>query len=261
VGSKVVVVRFFGSARPGHHGWEDRIMVEEGRDERRERLSAELPEWYRPVLASRDAEVAFRLGSYHLLHRGWSHAGFARAWFAVAAELGGVGMAWRISVEHIDWGDDRLAAWWMHYAIAHEYREHPSGITVDPHVFALIFDDLGVAVGQDFGVTVVAVDAGRLEAALDTAARRFELITADGRELDDHETLDRLLDEDGDLDPRNYTPNAVMTTSTTIFCDCKDGTMPLMARTMIRVLVEGLATAGLQGAEVKAQTDILRPVT
>jgi hypothetical protein len=226
-------------------------MGEESREGRRERLSAQLPEWYRPVLVPRDAETAFRLGSYHLLHRGLSHAGFARGWFALAVELGGVDMAWRVCVEHNDWGDDRLAAWWMRYAITHEYWNHPSGITVDPTVFALIFDDLGVAVGQDFGVKVVAADGGRLEAALDAVERRFELVTADGRELDDHEALERLLDDGGDLDPRNYTPNAVMATSTTIHCDCKDAVMPMMARTMIRILVEELDTAGLRGAELK----------
>ncbi|GAA0906296.1 hypothetical protein GCM10009557_81440 [Virgisporangium ochraceum] len=226
-------------------------MVEESRDDRRERLSAQLPDWYRPVLAERDAETAFRLGSYHVLRQGLSHAGFARGWFAVAVELGGVDMAWRVSVEHIDWGDDRLAAWWMRYAISHEYWNHPSGVIVDPTVFALIFDDLGTAVGQDFGVKVVAADGERLEAALDAAARRFALVTADGRELDDHEALERLLEEGGDLDPRNYTPNSAMATNSTVNCDCKDGTMPLMARTMIRILVAELDAVGLRGAEVK----------
>ena len=203
------------------------------------------------MLVPRDAETAFRLGSYHLLHRGQSHAGFARGWFAVAVELGGVDMMWRVSAEHNEWGDDRLAAWWMRHAIAHEYWKHPSGITVDPNVFALIFDDLGTTVGQDFGVRVVAADGGLLEAALDAAARRFALVTADGREIEDHETLERLLDDGGDLDPRDYTPNHVMATNATIYCDCKDDTMPLMARTMIRILVEELDAAGIVGAELK----------
>lgn len=225
-------------------------MPEETRDERRGRLSAHLPDWYRTVLVPRDAETAFQLGSYHLLNQGLSHAGFARAWFAVAAEVGGVDMAWRIAAEHTEWGDDRLAAWWMRYAITHEYWDHPSGVTVDPKVFALIIDDLGVAVGQDFGARLVAENHDRVEAVLDAAVSRFTLVTADGRELADHDELERLSEGGGDQDYRNYTPNTVWATGTTIVCDCKDGTMPLMARTMIRILVEEIQLAHLHGAEL-----------
>jgi hypothetical protein len=100
-------------------------------------------------------------------------------------------------------------------------------------------------------VKVVAADGEQLEAALDAAARRYELVTADGRQLDDHGALERLLDHGGDLDPRNYTPNSVTATNSTVYCDCKDGAMPLMARTMIGILVAELDAAGLRGAEVR----------
>jgi hypothetical protein len=54
-------------------------VVRERFEERRDRLYGKVPEWYRPVLDDHDAETGFVLGSYHLMHPGWVHAGFARA--------------------------------------------------------------------------------------------------------------------------------------------------------------------------------------
>jgi hypothetical protein len=232
--------------------------MDESADERRERLSAQVPEWYRSVLQPHDAETAFLLGSYHVVHRGLRHSAFARAWFAVAAANAPVDMAWRIAEEYCQWGVRRHANEWMRYAIATEYPDQPGGIVVDPNLFALVVDYRGIVLCQDFGVQVASADNDRAERALAAAATRFMLVTADGRELADEDELDRLLEEGGDQDPNNYTPNFVSgprpaTAGPTMYCDCKDGTMPLMARTMIRILVEEVRAAGLDTAEIRPE--------
>jgi hypothetical protein len=224
--------------------------VSESADERRQRLSEQVPEWYREMLDPDDAEQAFTLGAYHLLHRGWVHASFARAWFAVAAEHAPVDMAWRIADEYVQWGDPRHANTWIRYALATEYRIRPGGVTVDPSLFALVIDHRGAAVGQDFGLQVISADNDEAEAALRAAAPRFALVTADGRELAAGQK------RDGSLDPRDYVPNHVSAPEATpdgptMWCDCKDGLMPLMARTMTRILVEEIRASGLDRAEIR----------
>lgn len=221
--------------------------MSENADHRRERLSGQLPEWYREMLEPDDAEAAFRLGSYHLLHHGWVHASFARAWFAIAVDHAPVEMAWRIADEYVQWGDPRQASKWIRYAVATEYRMRPGGISVDPGIFGLVIDHRGIAVGQDFGVQVCA-DPERAGAALTAAARRFALVTADGRELAD--------DSDRSVAPQDYRPNHVSGPEQspggpTMWCDCKDGIYPLMARTMARILVEEIRATGVDSAEIR----------
>ena len=234
-------------------------VVLESAEDRRERLSGQVPAWYRAMLEPDDAETAFILGSYHLLNRGWVHSTFARAWFAVAAEHAPVDMAWRIADECCQWGDPRQTNKWMRYAIATEYRMRPGGVTVDPNLFALIIDHRGSAVGQDFGVQVVCADNERAEAALTAAGQRFRRVTGDGRELTD----DREPDREGSLDPHNYIPNHVSgpepaEAGPTMWCDCKDGLMPLMARTMTRILAEEIRATGTDSAEIRPRP---RPLT
>jgi hypothetical protein len=221
--------------------------VSENAEDRRERLAGQVPEWYRDMLEPDDAEAAFTLGAFHLLHRGWLHASFARAWFAIAAEHAPVDIAWRIADEYVQWGDPRQANKWIRYAIATEYRMRPGGVSVDPNLFALVIDHRGIAVGQDFSVQVCA-DTERAEAALTAAARRFALVTADGRELTD--------DSGSSVAPHDYRPNHVSGPEPapggpTMWCDCKDGMMPLMARTMTRILVEEIRATGADRAEIR----------
>jgi hypothetical protein len=76
-------------------------------------------------------------------------------------------------------------------------------------------------------------------------------ITAEGRELADDE-----LDQQGAYGDHRYTPNYVSgpepaEEGPTMWCDCKDNVMPLMARTMIRVLIEEAQAAGLDNAHIR----------
>ncbi len=221
--------------------------MSESAEDRRERLYGLVPEWYREMLEPHDAEAAFTLGAYHLLHSGWVHASFARAWFAVAADHAPVDMAWRIADEYVRWGDPRQAHKWIRFAIASEYRMRPGGVSVDPGLFAVVIDHRGHAVGQDFGLQMCA-DPDRAGAALTAAARRLAHVTADGRELT--EASDR------SVAPHDYRPNHVSEPEPapggpTLWCDCKDGIYPLMARTMIRILVEEIRATGVDGAEIR----------
>ncbi|GAA0908716.1 hypothetical protein GCM10009557_83300 [Virgisporangium ochraceum] len=221
--------------------------MSESVDERRERLTGQVPEWYRAVMEPHDVETAFILGSYHMLQRGWVHASLARAWFAVAAENAPVDMAWRIADEYCRWGDPRQANKWMRYAIATEYRMRPGGVAVDPGTYALVIDHRGSAVGQDFGVQVVSADDDRATAALTAAALRFATVTADGRELGagGNGTGGR------DATPTSVSGPDPAPDGPTLSCDCGDLLVPLMARTMIGILAEEIRAAGLDGAEIR----------
>jgi hypothetical protein len=240
-----LAVRLWKRAAAGTIG-----LVSESVDERRERLTGQVPEWYRSVMEPHDVETAFILGSYHMLQRGWVHASFARAWFAVAAENAPVDMAWRIAEEYCRWGDPRQANKWMRYAVATEYRVRPNGIAVDPGTFALVIDHRGTAVGQDFGVQVVSADDDRAGAALTAAARRIATVTADGRELS----------VEGPGHP-DVVPAAVFGPEPapggpTLWCDCGDALVPLMARTMIHILAEEIRAAGLDSADIRPRPGV-----
>lgn len=202
------------------------------------------------MLEPRDAEAAFTLGAYHLLHRGWVHASFARAWFAVAAEHAPVDMAWRIADEYVQWGDPRQANKWIRYAIASEYRMRPGGVSVDPGLFAVVIDHRGHAVGQDFGVQVCA-EPDRAEAALRAAGRRFTHVTADGRELTDD--AERTM-APGDRRPASVSEPQAAPGGPTVWCDCGNGIHPLMARTMTQILVEEIRATGVDHAEIRPVT-------
>lgn len=218
-------------------------------DEKLERLAGQLPQWYRPVLERHDAETAFLIGSYHLLHHNEPHAALATWWFAAAAQDASADILWRIADEYGRRGDERQARPWIRRAIAAEYRDRPAGIAIDPQLFAVATDD--DRHGQAFNVQVVSADNGRAMAALSAAARRFRRVTADGRELTDDEEYELALDSD---DWDDYTPNYVSDPELTeagpgVWCDCKGSTMPLMARAMLRIVVEEVYAAGLDVAE------------
>jgi hypothetical protein len=158
-------------------------------------------------------------------------------------------MRWRISEEHNEHGFATNTRSWMHRAVRFEYPDDPDGLTVDPRTFALRFDDTGVRIGQDFSVQVSSADPAAARAALAAAAARFAVVAADGREFADG---DELVAED----PHLYTPNSVSdpedhADGPWIYCDCKDGTMPLMARTMLRIVVEELRAAGVTNAQLR----------
>jgi hypothetical protein len=171
-------------------------------------------------------------------------------------------MMWRIVDEYVGWGDPRKANEWMRAAIGTEFGQQPDGIIVDRHVFGLVVDHRGILLCQDFSVQIASSDDRQATAALDAAGLRFSYVTADGRELS-ADTLDAHYSRGDYDDQRDYTPNFVSGVEPnedgpTMWCDCKDNVMPLMARTMIRILIEEARMAGLDSAQIKPSPRITK---
>ncbi|MCI4066610.1 hypothetical protein MRQ36_30255 [Micromonospora sp. R77] len=164
---------------------------------------------------------------------------------------GGVGprdvdVLWRRSVECVD-RLDRAGARLMRRAIELEFPSSV-GLRVDPAAFGLVVDAYGYLGHQDFSVQVATAEGVAAAAALSVAATRFLSVGWDGQEY--------LTDEEGraaesaDTESRFYTPNFVSAVQPHpdgpwLWLDCKDGAMPLMARTMIRILLQELRRAGV----------------
>jgi hypothetical protein len=220
----------------------------------------DFPDWYRPLFQVSEPEVAFDLATLHLRRKRLLgsprriHMALAEAWFEIAAAAAGSpDMYWRITEEQNENGYATKARAWMRRAIRAEYPPQANGgIQVDPSTFAIRLDGDGFLLGQDFSAQVVSADPQRAITALAAASQRFMYVTGDGRESTP--------DDPAGGDWRNYTPNYVSDPQEhpdgpTIECDCKDGVMPLMARTMIRILVEELRTAGVDHAQIRPRAD------
>ncbi|MFD0742040.1 hypothetical protein ACFQ1L_09275 [Phytohabitans flavus] len=146
----------------------------------------------------------------------------------------------------------------MYRAIAAEYPLRAGGVGVDPSTFAITLDERGVLLGQDFSVQVVSTDPETAKVALAAAGKRFMLVTADGREYSTEDELWQRVKADDSW--RTYSPNNVSDpqdhpAGPRIYCDCKDGVMPLMAATMIRILVQQLRAAGIDQAQIRPTAD------
>jgi hypothetical protein len=93
-----------------------------------------------------------------------------------------------------------------------------------------------------------------VRAALEAAAPRFMRVGDDGVEYEDPEIA---------LDAADYTPNYISepeahpTGGWGIWLDCKGEPMPLMAGTLLRILVEELRRAGVTSIRIgpKARAD------
>lgn len=215
----------------------------------------DFPDWYRPLFQVTDPHVAFDLATLHLQRKRLRgnprriHMALAEAWFEIAAAAASTpDMYWQIAQEHNENGYATNTRAWMRRAIRAEYPPHADGIQVDPATFGIRLDDDGVLLGQDFSAQVVSPAPAKTVTALAAASRRFMYVTGDGREIPADDPIG------GDW--RNYTPNYVSDPQDhpdgpAIECDCNDGVMPLMARTMIRILVEELHTAGVDRAQIR----------
>jgi hypothetical protein len=158
---------------------------------------------------------------------------------------------WRRSAECADRADG-AGAEMMRRAVAAEFPPPGGRVRVDPATFALVVDGFGYLSHQDFSVQVVAGDGAA--AALAAAAARFMAVGADGAEYRTDE--ERWAAEAADSEGRFYTPNFVSPVQPHpdgpwLWLDCKDATMPLMARTMLRILVQELHRAGVGDALVR----------
>jgi hypothetical protein len=118
-----------------------------GGDADRQLPGTQVPEWYGPVLAVEDPDVAFSLGCYHLTRRSAVDGLFAQGWFVRAVELGSLDLAWRVTAEQVEHGTAPGAAWWLRRAWELEYPAGSGPIDVDPGCMPIRFDKRGVHLG------------------------------------------------------------------------------------------------------------------
>ncbi|MEV0005147.1 hypothetical protein AB0H28_23075 [Micromonospora sp. NPDC050980] len=196
--------------------------------------------WRRQAVEDRDAQAAFALGALHLSRTGAD--GEARRWFEYATTLDpGADLLWRITQEHVCTIAFEPIRRWMRRAVTTEWAG--CEFAVDPGVFGVYdYHGTGHVTAQTFTVQVCAEPAEAARAALAAAALRFPMVNEIGAETEA---------DDGEL----YTPNFVSAVRDDVNgpwlgMDCKDGVMPLMARTDIRILVEELRRAGATAGRI-----------
>jgi hypothetical protein len=211
---------------------------------------ADIDRW-RDAALNGDPEGALRIGEY-LLQRANSRdrrqddRQIAATWLAHAGRVGGAPLMWRIAaitVEHLH--VPGAASGWQRAAIIAEWQD--SDIDVDQNTFYLDdFEDAGWVI-QDFAVRVSGEPDDAVRDALTTAASRMYCTGDDGVEYEDGETA---------VDSADYNPNFVSEPEAhadggwEIWMDCKGGSFPLMAATMIRILADELRKAGVRSARI-----------
>ncbi|MDI1462948.1 hypothetical protein QEZ54_18380 [Catellatospora sp. KI3] len=204
-----------------------------------ERLAAEAA-----LVAAGDAGAAYRIGCHHANQEDWELRPQAEAWFVRAAQLGGPDAAWWIAHAYA-YAFDGRSRQWLRRAVGTE--SDPDGIAVDHGTLAIVLDH-GYPTHQRWRVRVRSDDRARAVAALTAACARVMCVAEDGREFGPDEDLP-VLDGDGH---ELYTPNHAAVDDTgavpELHLDCKDGVMPLLARTVIRIVAQELRAAGLPWA-------------
>ncbi|MCZ7438770.1 hypothetical protein O7598_20325 [Micromonospora sp. WMMC241] len=196
--------------------------------------------WRVQAVEGRDPRAAFALGALHLDRSGAD--GEARRWFEYATTLDpSADLLWQITREHVDTLALEPIRTWMRRAITAEWAG--CEFTVDPGVFGVYdYHGTGDVTGQAFEVQVSAEPAEAARTALEAAALRFPLVNEIGVECEEY-------------DDELYTPNYVSDVRDDVAgpwlgMDCKDGVMPLMARTDIRIVVEELRRAGATSGRI-----------
>ncbi len=175
--------------------------------------------------------------------------------FSRAVEAGGPEAAWRIIDVYFDRVDGVGAAAWTARAIDLEFPT-PSApsITVDRRTFAPIVADDGSIKSCNASLLISAADRANATSALRAAARRLLLVAEDGTEFPDLETLassEAVSAVGGPL----YTPSYVSDVEEHplgpwLWMDTDDQMWGLMARTMIRVVLEEFVASGVHTATV-----------
>jgi hypothetical protein len=205
-----------------------------------------------------DAEASFRVGYalFRRLPRGRRDA--AQPWFDDAVRLGGATWTWLVTDAVMQ--DPVWYREWMARAIATEYPlpEAP-GIHVAPDTIRSVDDDdeYMTSVASCFQVAE-ATDA--VVAALAKASTRLSLVDERGREYASEEEIDSILDgpnallrPDGELrftvgwvsEPMLDDPRGPY-----LLTQGQDRVYGPMARTMIRIVVDELADAGVTEAHL-----------
>jgi hypothetical protein len=198
-----------------------------------------------------DPEVAFRLGCQILAmpdHASRSHADRA---FELAVAQSGPDMLWRVVDAYVVAFDPRAETWHSR-AVAAE--SDPDGIAVDPGTLGIHTAD-GVPHHQNWEICVRSDEPARAVTALEAAIPRLMCTLEDGREV----SADELMAQRGDTYSPNYA--AVDESVPLVWMDCKGEIIPPMARTMIRIVVNELRSAGFERALLYSRTTTDRPAS
>lgn len=155
--------------------------------------------------------------------------------------------AWYAADAYAQEGDGAAARW---MAVAAASLGDPDGIVVDPMTLPIHIDeydvDRWIVTHQDWQIAVRCDDPARAIAALKAAERRLGSVANDGSVQP--AGIYGLTGPPGPW----YTPNCVVAEGDVplIWLDCKDGVFPLMARTILEIIIEELRTAGITRAEL-----------
>jgi hypothetical protein len=191
-----------------------------------------------------DPNVAFELGCKLLAMRNHEARRHSDHAFELAAGNSVPDILWAISEAFSQHADAR-AAEWLRRAIAS--ANEPNGIELDPGLLR-IHTSHGYALHQDWEIRVRSDNHPRAVEALRAAEPRIMRTFEDGHEASDDEFRTNA--------GRLYNPNyaAVDEDVPRIWMDCKDGVMPLMAQTAIRIVSEELRSAGITRALLYTQS-------
>ena len=160
---------------------------------------------------------------------------------------------WRAAEAYALVADGRAARWMAEGAAS---LSDPDGIVVDHLTLPIYIEqyDVGrwVTGRQDWRIAVHCdggdrdLDRDRAIRALHAAEARLPLVANDGSVLSDPAA--ELTNPPGPW----YSPNAVFVDENVplIWMDCKDGVFPLMARTVLEIVIEELRAAGITRAQL-----------
>ncbi|MBB5874489.1 hypothetical protein F4553_007923 [Allocatelliglobosispora scoriae] len=210
--------------------------------------TAETEQWARRATQDGDAEAAFLLGRHHV-NQPWTTHDEAVAWFERAAQGSDPEMLWRITEAYLE-AEDPAAREWLRRAASS--MGDPQGVAVDPDTFHLQLDDDGTSIeGQEWSVKVRSDDRRAVLRALGTAEDRMFLVDENGQEHADEDAF-FAAQEARPEDDALFTPDDVGVNADDgdpeLYLDCQDAPMPMMARTLIRIIIEELRAAGVDRA-------------
>ncbi len=192
-----------------------------------------------------DAEAAFRLAAYGF-ERGQGEA--AEGWMAVAARFGGPAMLWRLADLVKGDSSGQPAARWQRQAIVAEWGG--ADVVVDQNTCRIFSIEPDAYRTQEFGAHVRGEPGEAVRTALAAAAGRLMCVGDDGVEYPDAEAA---------VDDAGYSPNYISVPQEhpgggwQFWMDCKGEVYPLMAATMLRILVDELRAAGVTGIRIGPQ--------
>lgn len=192
-----------------------------------------------------DADAAFRLAAYAYEH---DHSEAADGWMRLAARFGGAAMLWRLADLVKGDSSGEAAARWQRQAIAAEWGAEAVAVDEDTfRIFSMTSDSYRT---QEFGAHVCGVPDDGVRSALNAAVRRLGCVGDDGTEYSDGDEA---------LDCADYNPNYVSAPEEhpgggwQFWMDCQGEVYPLMAATLLRILVEELRRAGVTTVRIGPQ--------